>query len=411
MLLTVFWQWRHTVYFAQLSGSYFEHASLHIYAADVLAIVLLAGSWLAGWRVKTNLPKTVVWSCLAVLVWATISSLWAENWVAAIWRAAELWLWSGVMVWLIGSKQPLGWLLKWVIAGGVVSAVVGIFEYLKNADLGLQRFGESPLKAETLGVPVIVDNGVRQLRAHGLTPHPNILGGVLGMAIASWVVWYESVKSRLGWQLVVPLILLVGLVWSFSRGPVLAMIVCFVLAAWAIFKVSGLGSRWMVVTLGAMLMGLILWQSGLWVGRINPQHFDSLEERSVSERLLSVGQWREMVSDNWVVGVGLANYPMELAKQIPEALAWEIQPVHNAALLWAAEVGIVGLILLFWFVWEAARYLRMRYLKHGTRVILFGLPLLIWIIVGLVDYWPVGLHQGYVGLFLALALLFWQDDV
>ena len=55
---------------------------------------------------------------------------------------------------------------------------------------------------------------------------------------------------------------------------------------------------------------------------------------------------KEIIKDNWLIGVGIGNYTFALRAKYPEIKVWELQPVHNTYLLILAELGVVGFLFL-----------------------------------------------------------------
>jgi len=54
---------------------------------------------------------------------------------------------------------------------------------IHQGDLGLQLLGEYRLDPAWEGVSIVWMEGLRTLRAYGLSDHPNILGGSLAFAL------------------------------------------------------------------------------------------------------------------------------------------------------------------------------------------------------------------------------------
>ena len=64
----------------------------------------------------------------------------------------------------------------------------------------LDIFTEPSLNPDTLGVPVVIVDGLRQIRASGMMPHANIFGGL--MAVGVGLVTFLSIRSKVWWLMI-----------------------------------------------------------------------------------------------------------------------------------------------------------------------------------------------------------------
>jgi len=70
-----------------------------------------------------------------------------------------------------------------IIVTGVIQATIGIVQFLIQKSIGLFWLKESIISSSITGVAKIILNGDAYIRAYGLFPHPNILGGFLIFSI------------------------------------------------------------------------------------------------------------------------------------------------------------------------------------------------------------------------------------
>ncbi|MFZ2975502.1 MAG: O-antigen ligase family protein [Candidatus Moraniibacteriota bacterium] len=81
-----------------------------------------------------------------------------------------------------GSKTA--WLFfNIIILSGLFQAIVGIIQFFLQKSIGLFWLRESLISPDILGVAKVILNGEKYIRAYGLMPHPNILGGFLLFSI------------------------------------------------------------------------------------------------------------------------------------------------------------------------------------------------------------------------------------
>ena len=390
---------RHTFYFAQIGGAYFEYGSIHIYVSDIILIGLLA-CWLAApWKKTEWGPKAILWPLLAWLAWQMVSIVWAQDRLAAIWHVAEWGLWGAGYLYVINRVKSASHLLWPLVIGIGVQAGVGIIQYIRNSSLGLQAVGESVLNIAQGGVPVLVSGVIHRIRAAGLTPHANIFGGLLAIG-SMWLLAVTQNKKITSWIVALGVLVAAGLALSFSR------------TAWVVWLVGlALGFVLTRVKVGRLLsfIMLVVWLMVLgsqwhWVtGRFDLTQ--RLEAKSVSDRVSSVATASGVWQKHPLIGTGAGNYTQELITgDQPVRPGWAYQPVPDIYLLILGELGVVGLALWLWLTgavgWLAINLYRQKRISWWA-----FWSLVSWYGFGIIDHWPISLHQGWVMWFLAMGLL------
>ena len=125
------------------------------------------------------------------------------------------------------------------------------------------------------------------------------------------------------------------------------------------------------------------------------------EIHSVEERSELIEVAAKLIAAHPVAGVGAGNFPIA----VPDTgVSTRPLPVHNVALLLAAEVGVAGGLLWLLMVGLLVRAVVRAYkqrLPHGIPPLCAALAL--WVI-GLFDYYPWGLNVGRL-LFLTMLAL------
>lgn len=399
------WQLRHTFLFAAIGGEYFEYGSWHLYASDIAIILLLAVWLLRAKNKKIDIgPKVLSWPLLAFLVWSGVSVLWAIDRPVALIAEAHLWLFFGFYLYLINEVKDttrILWPLLWGIA---LQAAWGVAQFVANSSLGLSWLGESVLNPQQVGVPVIELNGFRQLRAHGMLPHANVLGGWLVAAFPPLLYWFAINKNSIIKRMIVAALGLVamGVALSFARG------------AWLVFVLSLIGiglfwafggfkrKLWIVVGIGLMFLLVLLTQYRYVSSRFDLNN--RLEEISIEERLASISTWRDVFEKNAVRGAGLGNYTLAMQQIEPNQPSWWYQPVHNIYLVIAGELGVVGLAIWLWLV-GAVLLIEYWIWRHNRTLAVMSVPINSLLLLGLMDHWPIALQQGKLLIFFALALI------
>ena len=124
-----------------------------------------------------------------------------------------------------------------------------------------------------------------------------------------------------------------------------------------------------------------------------------LEQKSLSERETQVYEVKDIINDNFWLGVGLGNYSLALSEVYPDQPAYRYQPIHNSPLLIWAETGIIGLVFfVLFFIYLAGTAIRQK----------DSLKLAIWVMVFMMlmaEHWPVSLHFGWLMLALISGII------
>lgn len=291
--------------------------------------------------------------------------------------------------------------LKWVIVLLLIPLVMRLLEHLRwqwllfallmavvaNAVIGLYIFfGGS-------GADHLLING-RFFRAFGTFGQPNPFGGFMGLFIPIaatmslaylWRVAMSVYRSRtVNWKDMIQLafygsvsvVLLAGLVASWSRGAWLSFIASMAFVAFALPR-----KLWQSVALSAGVGVLVL---GLWFGGLLPQSivariassteqlFSFSDVRGVDitsanyaivERLAHWQAALNMVTDKPWLGIGFGNY--EVAYEQYRLMNWDepLGHAHNYYLNILAEAGLLGLITYLAF-WGYVLWLTWRLRQH-----------------------------------------------
>jgi len=401
------WQLRHTVYFASYGGNYFEYPSIHLYATDLVMAVLVGWWLLRGGR--NQVVSKLVWIPIALwLTWATLAGNLGVDVQNSLQQSAHYWLCFGWLMYLVNNVKTLAELVWPLVWGVIAQAGVGVAQFVLNHDLGWQTLGESPLQPNQGGVMVVGDALHRQIRAYGLMPHPNMLGGWLAFGILP-MAWLWTKIKKFYWVILIAFGLTgVGLVMAFSRMGWVIAIVAVVVGLVLITTKRWSKTTWlpmMILIVGAIMT---LWQQ--WSNVTGRFEFSSaLEQKSVNERIVGLQSFGETMTGHWLAGVGVGNYALALIERNPDQLVWTYKPVHNIFLLVLAETGAVGLAIWGWMV-GIGLWLWWKIIRRDWTWGWVGLPLFGILAGGMIDHWVVSFQQGRLLFFLALALIIFTSN-
>jgi len=430
LLIILPWQMRIVLLPVFDRGVFMEYSAVTLYLTDVLILVLLI-NW--ALTVVINRQKIILgsklifWLVVSLIVWVWLS-LFLTNLsgilgspLAGIWVAGKLTLFGLFYFYLINRVKSLREIIVPLSIGVLLQGGVAIGQYFLNHSLGLKLLDESVLSPLDKGIPVVIKDGVRQLRAHGLLPHANVLGGYLAISLilmTSPPTW----KKNNYWFWIVFLVGMAGLFLSFSRSAWLVFLVGATVIGWyglhyKFVRLSQLLIKWLV---GLMVIGaLVVSQYQAVLPRITTNQ--PIEKNSLTEREQQWAEFKTVYAKSRVTGVGISQYLANIIKLRDANAGWIYQdalggwiyqaktnsdypqPVHNVFLLVLAELGIIGLII-FCAVLAAGLWELWRTKSSPTKIIL-GVTWVGLIVLGLLDHYLWDLQQGKLLFWLVLALI------
>ena len=242
----------------------------------------------------------------------------------------------------------------------IVQGAVATGQFVLQGPMGLPVFHEVAPGPMGAGASVIEASGRRWLRAYGLTPHPNVLGGYLSIMVCFVAGAWGTAPRRRRWLLASLGFGVAGTFVSFSRSAWLglgagALYAMALLRPWTRWAVLSKTQRhrwiWIAVGVGVVLVILGLTFRDLLITRFlrlgNP-----LESASIRERIRDAGQAWMLIRNRPLRGVGTGTY-VEALWAWAHATGREFpafQHVHNVPLLAAAELGLGGAVLWLWLV-------------------------------------------------------------
>ena len=243
---------------------------------------------------------------------------------------------------LIRFRPQPGWTAVFLALTIIIQSTIGLLQFLRQQDLGLQFLGEVDVVAAPGWGSIITVGSQSWLRAYGLTPHPNILGGILVAALLILFVCFLQADGRIKivWLLVLGLATAALLV-TFSRsawlGGVAGSLVLFI----ALLKPAANRARYGRPLIALTISGLIILalfsitQRDLILSRFQLQAGNT-ETRSINERVVLNNLSLEIIKQRPLLGVGASHFSFAILPPISQMSSINAQPVHNVPLLTAS---------------------------------------------------------------------------
>lgn len=459
-----------------------EWNSIFLYGSDVifLAVVVLWGLRIIGERksdpnirIHPNAPNRLGSPIILgfFLIIAGISLFFAGDLGVGVFRFIKLLEFALLFLYLrailISEKHPNypnsdlnirvhpnypNRIFQVLIASGVVQAVLGIAQFLKQSSLGLKFIEAGVYVPGMPGVATfIMENGEKIMRAYGSSPHPNVLAGFLLLCIFSLyaILIRRSQYPNYIRMIRIPIffLLVFGLFLTFSRtaiGVFIIVSLVFFLVRVLLTRSQSTNEIRMIRIQTIKLFGLFIVSCLASIAILYPylqaRFFTiSFEEEAIDLRFFYNKMAFAMIKEKPWLGVGIGNFVPKLlpaagtpvaegdlgvyhsggyepflraAKKMlnlgdvsdAEIPDWLYQPVHNFYLLIAVEMGILGLIVFIAILISQSGPKPPKPNRMIRKINPFFFLLIAFLIIGLTDHYFWTLHSGGVMFWLALGL-------
>ena len=376
--------------------------------------IFLPMLWTIFWWLVLGLPGLrdlfrsrlrTIWglSLLLLALWGYASLTWAFQRVAHpdVGQTAALQFAVSVLfAVVVACAAPSPTIIVGVLAfDGVWNAAITVIQSQNQAAIGLRFLGEFPFSAAQSGVSILESGAIRWVRPYGLMPHPNLLAGTLlvGLFAAAALIvahkrWHRGAGIAIfafGWW---------ALLLSFSRaawgGLVVGMLATILFLRPHVRRVNARISlaiaAGVVVAIG---LAFVIGYAPLLAARAGEGE-ELIELRSVSDRLVFMDFALRSIRERPILGVGMGNFPWRMSYYLATT-NYDLRGdnVHHVLLSVAAELGIVGLLLILAAIIcgliTAFRTLRRGEdsAAHAARLALFA-AFVALLAVGFLDHYP-----------------------
>ncbi|HRY82478.1 MAG TPA: O-antigen ligase family protein [Candidatus Moranbacteria bacterium] len=254
------------------------------------------------------------------------------------------------------SKIITGWnklLFGTIIFLGLFQAIIGIIQFFLQKSIGLFWLKESLISPDILGVAKVILNSEKFIRAYGLMPHPNILGGFLLFSIIITLLYQKcsmrNIKNGIWLFRLILTIQIFSLILTFSKSAIIGLLIALVyiyVSRGTFIKNLKQLQNFKLIILSVLI---ILFSSFIL---IKPD-LNSLFTKSLNERLFYLNVPHGTFVEHPILGIGTGQSVLMMQKFYSQTLNfWEYQPVHNVFLLILSELDVFGLGVFIWWLWE-----------------------------------------------------------
>lgn len=293
-----------------------------------------------------------------------------------------------------------------VVAFVLCQGTVAVLQFIIQDDLGLRFLGEYDLVAEPGCWSIVFGADQVWLRGYGLTPHPNILGGLLASGLAVVFCGSETKSSKwlLGLSIFSFAMGVAGILVTFSRSAWLGAFAGLAFGLLAFLLLNGrsmfalIQDRQIIFYVMAFVIGTgVMLPSALPVlhARSTPQE-NQVMTQSVGERQILNRYALDVIQGNWVLGQGGGNFGPAMLETPNRNAFVNIHPVHNVPLLVTAELGFAGGLIWLWLMAFPPLFtLREAWCGRANRFLIgMAAALVALAVVDLFDYYSYGWPHG-----------------
>ncbi len=413
---------------AFLTGIYSDFTSISLYLSDILlffcfifVIVSRENDFL---QVIKNLKFWIFWLILA-LIWQFFTGFSALNafFFLKMLELIVLYGTTAVLFQKLDLKKPL---LAFFAILAALQSTIALLQFYLQHPIGLNKLGEQIVLPQIIGIAKLIVDGTTYIRGYGTFPHPNLLSAflIVGIFVALYLLmqksrWWE--RGLYGFLLVLNIF---GLTVTFSRAAFLALCIgLLVYFGYSLFNgkhsndSSPLGRRRMegglILVVISILISFLIFKPFLLTRA-------TISDSASLERMFYNKVGIRMITDNPIFGMGAGESVLHMEQYSNVKLwPWQKQPIHNYYLLAAAELGIVGSLILIWVflshlfgIWNLKILnlfknwkLEIRNLQTNLYRLALFVILLSFLILMMFDHYFYTLQQTQMLLWLILGLI------
>jgi len=402
-------QTRKIVY--QWGGDFNEWTSIYLYLTDILLVFIFL-LWILRKKKQRFLKeplkliklKSSSFWLVAFLFISLISLIQARNLQIGFYYWAKLLEMIGLFFYLKYNFKELFSFKKLTyvfIASGLFQSIIIFGQYIQQKSLGLKFLTESPLSPEISGVAKIVVNGVKIIRPYGTFPHPNVLAVFFLICIFFlyflWLRKEHSFKNYIFLSISF-FFLFFALFLTYSRLTMSVLILSSIIYFILLFKKhkKQVLALLLLIVICSSIISFLAWPE------ISSRFQVSMGDQSVGLRLFYNQTAFSIIQEFPLFGIGFGNFVWEIREMLNLLNPWVHQPVHNIYLLIGSEVGLIGLILLFMFLYQL---IRGNCKRQNNEHYLLLFILFSFLFLGLFDHFFWTLQQGQLIFWIVLGLM------
>jgi len=294
---------------------------------------------------------------------------------------------------------------------GFLQTIISVLQFRNQSSIGLKILGESVLGPETSGVARVYTPFGNLLRVYGTMPHANILATFLVIAFLSFI--YLFLKKKNIYYLIPASTLVIGIILTFSRSGFFIFFLGILATFFILFLNRNFKKEIFIFAVFLIILFLILFLE--FKDLIFARFYVSFNEPSFVHRAYYNLIGIELFKKYPILGVGFGNQILAgLKNGLYSAqnlnFSWQWQPIHNIYLLVLVETGVISFLIFLFFFFsiflKSIKLLKKNLFSNKFLDFYFTfLILLLMLIIGIIDHFPLKLESGMLLFFLFLGLV------
>ncbi|MCR4437655.1 MAG: O-antigen ligase family protein [bacterium] len=318
-----------------------------------LCLLVLVAVWLIEvasglWQQPIRWVPKVTVPYLALLTMAAFSALWAPKPLLTlfdVWQMSKVLVLFHYLVNTVRDRDEVEFVVKLLLIGAALQGVVVLLQNTTGLSLGF--FGQET-RAE-LFRPEVEASLVK--RPGGTVGHANTLGRYFVLLLPTGIFLVLRGERKRVLCMVTTGLGLLGMILTLSRSAWIGLAFALVIA-WVVQRRRKAVPR-PRKTFGLVAVLVIL---GVAFGPMVYRRMVSPDFGATMSRLTTAKVSLRVIRDHPFLGVGMNNYKEVLDTYFdPSDPFTRVAPVHNLYLLYAGELGLVGLALFVWLMLSVLR--------------------------------------------------------
>lgn len=367
----------------------------------LITIMLWLVTGCIGWHNIVQSYWHIAWLIFALLLtgWSIISQYWAfgTEQYAGMAQSSSLQLLIVILfsIVIIAVAPSPKLVIAILIFSMLFQGMVGGLQVIFQQSISFTWFGEFTLDVNESGISVLEHDGKRWLRPYGLTPHPNILAGIITLGLFGSMNWiFQSGKK----YLLGSVVFVIGfwfLLLTFSRGAWIGFLAGGFFLLPFVIRVDKFWKKVIPVSVMVIIIGLIfiaIFQP-LLLSRAGLSE-QNTEMRSISDRVVFMEIALDAIQNRPIQGIGMGNFPWYASNYIFYNTDYDLDGnnVHNIYLTVWSELGVIGLGLFIGMIISGIGAILSK--QSLERLVLLA-GFVVWAVMGLFDHfmWTLVITQ------------------
>ncbi|MBU1885867.1 O-antigen ligase family protein [Patescibacteria group bacterium] len=333
---------------AYVNGLLVDYLIPKLYLSDIFILILLL-----FWLIKVVLNKKKIAfktsrfylpSILISLI--IIRQIFTPYPLAAVWYLFKL-IEIGLLGWFLATHKKL--FQKSTIYFSIICTILfqsslALWQFFTQKSLLGYTFLGEPNLSNSIGLAKDIWWNTGRVLPYGTTAHPNILGGVL--AIFSLILIIQLLKTKQKWAQILTSLTILLTIFVITLTQSISALTSLIIGNLLILlkpyyqKIANISRKLLIGS------GIIMVVTPLLINLTA----NSFKNNSLTRRSYLQNAAIEMFLNNPIAGVGLNQFTARVEEYSnAQEIVRFIQPAHHIGLLWLAETGVFG-ILLIWIL-------------------------------------------------------------